>query len=701
MKKRQGSLIDFTCFADIFLEVISMKIGSIIQSLVGSKTHSASEMKTSSEKSIGEAVLDDYKSKEVHLDKPLQSIFDKYQITPNAETAKQVGAFMKKASGTEAQKLEAVEVALYKGIEPTEDNLMAIHSALTHDAEVVETLIERPLMSEFKLSDQDIVKIVRTLKLPEEVKNALITKVKEGASLKDALIQIGEQFGIVIEKSDTPTDVLLKLSELHLPKLNYTEPVMGKSVVDQSMEKPVEMILPEQNKAIKDFVIKDAEVTKTNRSVETDQLTESDQVMESDQTAETSQSELDSNALDWLSMMEEAVQNVMEQSTSVLHALVDQMPVKAYLIEKATEATIKAKETFETFRKETLQLLESIQKPENKPNLAADLTKAVEKVNQIILKSDVTLFTDMHTEKKLLVMSSELDRALVLIKNGALGKAKEIVKEAAKLLGEIKMNPSQRRIQVFSQNNLDRYADVLKGEMQGYERGQERLDVHIRQQLSGNREPAMARDVLETLRFLGLNHEMEVAESLEQNRLETFKAWNQSNVKEILLKLMKEDIENRTVSGVEQNLMNMTGQQMMNDSGTKEQPFYFFNLPILEDEALGNMKVYMKGATRNHQIDWQNAELYFGVSEKGASPIGIKVKVQDRKLDIELLADDNSVLLANLEGVLNQMEEIGFDKGTLKSKQYAGSEMKPTLKPAIPEQPSFAASEVKGFDFKV
>lgn len=678
-----------------------MKIGSIIQSLVGSKTHSASEMKTSSEKSIGEAVLDDYKSKEVHLDKPLQSIFDKYQITPNAETAKQVGAFMKKASGTEAQKLEAVEVALYKGIEPTEDNLMAIHSALTHDAEVVETLIERPLMSEFKLSDQDIVKIVRTLKLPEEVKNALITKVKEGASLKDALIQIGEQFGIVIEKSDTPTDVLLKLSELHLPKLNYTEPVMGKSVVDQSMEKPVEMILPEQNKAIKDFVIKDAEVTKTNRSVETDQLTESDQVMESDQTAETSQSELDSNALDWLSIMEEAVQNVMEQSTSVLHALVDQMPVKAYLIEKATEATIKAKETFETFRKETLQLLESIQKPENKPNLAADLTKAVEKVNQIILKSDVTLFTDMHTEKKLLVMSSELDRALVLIKNGALGKAKEIVKEAAKLLGEIKMNPSQRRIQVFSQNNLDRYADVLKGEMQGYERGQERLDVHIRQQLSGNREPAMARDVLETLRFLGLNHEMEVAESLEQNRLETFKAWNQSNVKEILLKLMKEDIENRTVSGVEQNLMNMTGQQMMNDSGTKEQPFYFFNLPILEDEALGNMKVYMKGATRNHQIDWQNAELYFGVSEKGASPIGIKVKVQDRKLDIELLADDNSVLLANLEGVLNQMEEIGFDKGTLKSKQYAGSEMKPTLKPAIPEQPSFAASEVKGFDFKV
>lgn len=686
-----------------------MKIGSIIQSLVGSKTQTASEMKTSSEKSIGEAVLDDYKSKEVHLDKPLQSIFDKYQLKPNAETAKQVGAFMKRASGTEAQKLEAVEVALYKGIEPTEDNLMAIHTALTHDAEVVETLIEKPPMSEIKLSDQEIVKIVKALKLPEALKEALIAKVNEGVSLKDALIQIGEQLGIKLDNNDSSTNVLLKLSKLQFP-----EQAIGMPVIDQLPNKTMESYLSIVQETVmkeigsEDAVVLDANkpaesdlVMKSDQMMKSDLVTASDQVNESEQMSESNQSEDDIEAAKWLSTVEEAVQNVMAQSASVLQALIEPIPLNTYLVETATEATIKAKETFEAFRKETLQILENIQKPENKTNLAADLTKAVEKINQIILKSDVTLFTDMHTEKKLLVMSSELDRALVLIKNGSLGKAMEIVKGATKLLSEVRMNPSQRRIQVFSQNNLDKVSEMLKGESRGYERTKAQLDVHIRQQLTSYREPGMARDVLETLRFLGLNHEMEVAESLDQNRLETFKVWNQSNVKEILLKLMKEDIENRTVSGVEQNLTNTTGQQMMNDSGTKEQPFYFFNIPILEDESLGNMKVYMKGATRNHQIDWQNAELYFGFSEKDASSIGIKVKIQDRRLDIELLADHNPALITHLEGVLNQMEEIGFDKGNLKSKQYSGVEVKPTLKPVISEQPSLTVSETKGFDFKV
>ncbi len=686
-----------------------MKIGSIIQSLVGSKTQAASEMKTSSEKSIGEAVLDDYKSKEVHLDKPLQSIFDKYQLKPNAETAKQVGAFMKRASGTEAQKLEAVEVALYKGIEPTEDNLMAIHTALTHDAEVVETLIEKPPMSEIKLSDQEIVKIVKALKLPEALKEALIAKVNEGVSLKEALIQFGEQLGIKLDNNDSSTNVLLKLSKLQFP-----EQVIGMPVIDQLPNKTMESYLSIVQETVmkeigsEDTVVLDANkpaesdlVMKSDQMMKSDLVTASDQVNESEQMSESNQSEDDIEAAKWLSTVEEAVQNVMAQSASVLQALIEPIPLNTYLVETATEATIKAKETFEAFRKETLQLLENVQKPENKTNLAADLTKAVEKINQIILKSDVTLFTDMHTEKKLLVMSSELDRALVLIKNGSLGKAMEIVKGATKLLSEVRMNPSQRRIQVFSQNNLDKVSEMLKGESRGYERTTAQLDVHIRQQLTNYREPGMARDVLETLRFLGLNHEMEVAESLDQNRLETFKVWNQSNVKEILLKLMKEDIENRTVSGVEQNLTNTTGQQMMNDSGTKEQPFYFFNIPILEDESLGNMKVYMKGATRNHQIDWQNAELYFGFSEKDASSIGIKVKIQDRRLDIELLADHNPALLTHLEGVLNQMEEIGFDKGNLKSKQYSGVEVKPTLKPVISEQPSLTVSETKGFDFKV
>ena len=109
----------------------------------------------------------------------------------------------------------------------------------------------------------------------------------------------------------------------------------------------------------------------------------------------------------------------------------------------------------------------------------------------------------------------------------------------------------------------------------------------------------MAREILETLRFLGLNHEMEVAESLEGVDDETQKDWANGNVKEILLKLMKEDAKDRSVEATEQNLMNFSGQQMMNDTGNGQPPFYFFNLPIMDGEELGNMKVYM---TRNEDI---------------------------------------------------------------------------------------------------
>lgn len=678
-----------------------MKIGSILQSLSQSKTLPTTE------KNVGEALIEDYKSKSMALSKPVQNIFDKYQFTPSTENVKQVSAFMKNASGSEAQKLEAVEIALYKGIEPTEDNLMSVHSALAHDAEVVETLIESPKVADLKLSNQEVIKVFKALKLPEAVKEAILSKVENGLTLKDALRAVGEALGIVFDEDSKLSEIIIKLQNI--------KPIMSMAVAATEGPKPqnslpiidldrfgstltiseVNQISTTESKdTIKGDILSTAAMSSFELSAVNESLFESDHALDLERTKGAMASpdfEDETEETKWLAMIDEAVAGLMSQSFDIYEAIADQIGLKTYLVTSTTEATIKAKQTFEVFQKETLSLLES------KTNVAADLTKAVEKINQIILKSDVTLFTDMHTEKKLLVMSSELDKALVLIKNGEIGKAKEIVSASAKLLSDIRFNPSQKRVQVFAEEKMNQFGKMFKGEQQKTER----LDLQIRQQLISHRGAGPARDVLETLRFLGLNHEMEVAEALEQNRQETFKAWNQSNVKEILLKLMKEDVENRTVSGVEQNLMNLSGQQMMNDSGTEEQPFYFFNLPILEDEELGNMKVYMKGSSRNHQIDWQNAELYFGVSFKNESSIGIKVRIQDGKLDIEMLEDSDSGLLSSLDDVMLQMEALGFSKGRVVSKPYNGAQAKPTLRPSVVEKPVYANTETKGFDFKV
>lgn len=672
-----------------------MKIGSIIQSLSQSKTLPTTE------KNVGEVLIEDYKSKNMALSKPVQNIFDKYQITPSAEDVKQIGAFMKNASGSEAQKLEAVEVALYKGIEPTEDNLLAVHSALTHDSEAVEALIESPPMTDVKLSSREVVKMIKALKVPEAVKETILSKVENGSTLRDALQVVGEALGIKFDEASKLAEIIIKLQDVDsiLPTaVTVAEPSEPQKSMQSMKLVPHESVLTisaenQGSGAVRTDAVK-SEVIPTSAMSSFEMPAASENSFEPIEATEATEAidstyEIEEGKI--LAMIDEAVTALMSQSFHIYEDIAERIGLKTYLVTSTTEATIKAKQTFEVFQKETLSLLE------NKTNISADLTKAVEKINQIILKSDVTLFTDMHTEKKLLVMSSELDKALVLIKNGEIGRAKEIVAASAKLLSDISFNPSQKRVQVFAEDKMNHFGKMFKNE----QHKAERLDLQIRQHLISHRGAGPARDVVETLRFLGLNHEMEVAEALEQNRHETFKAWNQSNVKEILLKLMKEDVENRTVSGVEQNLMNLSGQQMMNDSGAEDQPFYFFNLPILEDEELGNMKVYMKGASRNHQIDWQNAELYFGVTIKNESTIGIKVRIQDRKLDIEMLEDSDSGLITELDDVMLQMEALGYSKGKVVSKPYNGVQAKPVLRPSVVEKAIYAHAETKGFDFKV
>lgn len=672
-----------------------MKIGALLQSLTQTKTNA---IQPGNDKTKSEILLDEYKAKDITLHKDVQSIFDKYQITPSPETVKGVNAFMKDAKGTDAEKLQAVEVALYKGIEPTEDNLLSIHEALTHDVQVVKALADTPKVNDVKLPNKEISKVIASLKLPDAIKNELMKYVSKGASLKEALVKVSEALGLALPETDDLSQVIRILQSAYPQVESNVQEDEPKRSVEPAIQLKVENHLQDQVQVRVQNHVQDNVQDKGHdkvQEIEQTKIQMEDQVEVREQ-VDLNQ-EIDDQETELFKFISDAVEQVMEQSNAVYQMLSESMHIKTFMVEVTTEATIKAKHTFETFKKETVALLENVQKPENKVDIQNDLTKAVEKINHIILKSDVTLFTDMPTEKKLLVMSSELDKALVLIKEGELNKAKAIVKSATDLLKSIRFSPSQRRVQVFAENKLGQ----LEKTVGSSKRNDERLDVQIKHHLETHRESRLARDVIETLRFLGLNHEMEVAETIDKNQHETYKEWNQSNIKEILLKLMKDEIENKTVSATEQNLMNLTGQQMMNDSGSEEQPFYFFNMPILEDEEIGNMKIFMKGASKNHQIDWQNSEMYFGISIKGAEPIGIKVKVNKQQLDIELLTDEVGELSGKLERVMHDAEELGFVKGRLSNKPYKASDTKITLKPTVGAQPSFPQSDSKGFDFKV
>jgi hypothetical protein len=715
-----------------------MKIGAFLQSISSGQKTNATQSKQ--EKSTSEVLLADYKTEP---SKGVQSVFDKYQIKPTSENMKQVSSFMSSAKGTEAEKLQTLDIALYKGIEPTQDNLMTMHQAIMHDDEVVGALVEVEVESD-PISGEAAKKVIDALKLPAAVKTALKHEIDNGATLKEAVVAVARSINSSIStisgnhSSNNSSDDVIAIDSKSLSKMIKAIEVFSASNPEvlaqllkangsdaaqsaeqfsehlqvEALYQAVDSITENQSNTNQTFSNQsnskhanmnqaenttDSTATATNRVVKT-VFTETVSVdSNSEATSDAiSEDNMTDDAL--LSLMNDMVETLLENTGTTLNMLMETMSLKTYLVETMTEATMRAKTTFETFKAETSGLLKEAVAPQNEAAMAGNLSKVIEKLNQIILKSDVTLFTDMFTEKKLLLMASDLDKAQEMTRQGDLTKAQTIVKSAIGLLEQIKFNPSQRRVQVFAQTKIEQLTDALEKP----EKTTVRLDAHIKHQLEQTRDvqgSKMARDILETMRFLGLNHEMEVAESLENNDFENTKDWNQSNVKEILLKLMKEEVKDRPIESAQQNLMNLSGQQMMNDSGSREQPFYFFNLPVMDGEELGNMKVYMKGASKSQQMDWKNAELYFGVTLKASGPLGIKVKIQQQKVTLQVMGDDLSGIRRPLERVMEELESFGFSKGDVSFSSYS-KDTGIVIKPQLETSKNFT-NDGKGFDFKI
>ena len=684
-----------------------MKIASLLQNL--SKPLSASgqnTIQTPKEKSVSESLIEDYNA---NRNKDVQALFDKHQFKPSPAQVKEVTRFMATAKGAEADKLQTLDTVLMKGIEPTTDNLLTVHQAVTHDTEVIKQLAETPVISATPLTAAETVQLIKAMKIPEKMKAALKQLVNQGMDLRTAVVALGKSLGIDMVPTGqtqmmTTTEALIKLVAEKLIQIDTNATVEPKlSTQSQiTIEDMKTGDIPEAAEEYRggEILVEDGTITKGATSSELAQTTAENSKFHNDDTVvkEAVETVAVEESID--AFIQNAVEALAQNMEEVFGAVVDALEIKTFLVEVTTEATIQAKTDFDTFQttvKNTLETLEVEMKttrvtPEK---MAADLSKVAEKVNDLILKSNVTLFTDMPTEKKLLLMSAELDQAQTFIKNGEFAKVQNLVRQTLDLLKSIKFDPSVRRVQVFAGQKLDQVTEVLSGESQKMPLEKQILEqLTALQDTQGNR---MARDVLETLRYLGLNHEMETAELLDKGTTETTKAWHNSNVKELLLRLMKTEIENRTVAGAEESLMNLSGQQMMNDTKSGQQPFYFFNFPIADGDSLGNMKVIMKGVNRNQVMDWQNAELYFGVDLKSAGKIGIKVKIQDRTVNLELLNESFADISSKLNGVLDDLREFGYERGQIINVDEVA---KQTVSSGQ-NQSDVTRDDQKGFDFKI
>ncbi|MCQ6278700.1 hypothetical protein [Bacillus sp. EB600] len=308
------------------------------------------------------------------------------------------------------------------------------------------------------------------------------------------------------------------------------------------------------------------------------------------------------------------------------------------------------------------------------------LESAINKLDQSILKSDILLYTDMSTEKKLLTASSRLAEARSLLSKGNVVEANQIVKEVKNSVDQLMFKPSDSRVKHFVSEQ-----DLLSPKAM--------LEKAIRpfpDQTSG------ARSVFETVKGLGLTHEADSAKAL------IHKEEPPANVKSLLLQLLETN-DGQSKQPVEQALSAITGQQLLNKPDSSGVQNLFMQLPILLNKQVENVKVYVNSQKKGEKIDWENCNLTFLLETKKLGEVGIAISVVNRNLSITFKNNKEELQAAIkplTEVTKDHLEEIGYHVGGIQFKPLIEDNASEKAK-AEKSTPITAAFTEKGYDFTI
>lgn len=313
------------------------------------------------------------------------------------------------------------------------------------------------------------------------------------------------------------------------------------------------------------------------------------------------------------------------------------LDVRRYEVTKLTDMTISATSEFREFQMDVERVLGKTS--------PASVKAAIDLLNRAVNKSSFALLADMRTEKTLLLALSKLDQAGEALRNRQFDLAERMVRQVAKEIGEIVFKPSVRRIQAIGEYDMRSNLRLL-----------EKRSVTMGEKLSDALSlfsETRGRDVLELLRFTGINHEIEVLENTAAK----------SDIRNL-----KELFENTAYAS------DMSGGQMLNDSGDgRKREFYVFDLPMRIDEEIEGLKVFVNGRSENNAIDWKNAELYFGLKAKDEEKIGMKFSIRGGGLSVEVMADR----AFDLSGLDEDVKALGYQMLSIRQLPYRKRERIP------------------------
>lgn len=620
-------------------------------------------------------------------------ILERYKVPKTEENKQGIQAFMKNAEGDTQSKLETVEIAASNGVEMTENNLNSIHEAVNSDYDVkesIEVLVVEGSDSEGIINKSDI----EQMELPAEMKEEIMADIENGTPPMKALAKaLGEALGeeYLSKFSGKLTGDVKVTIRITIEVIEIKFKAEG---ADFDMDKLVEALkklMNDKNDGVGTFIKSAAELIEALSSVEEK---EGEEAIEA---SETEESPLEDQMLEWVT---QALESVDAVAGNLMEAFNDSPGLKLYVVESVTVKMQEVAESFKAAQKSLVQNMDKVlseDKPLSSAQMKEVLNTVVNKLDDLLMKSDVPLFTSMQMEKDLLKMSSDLQEARQKLDRGDMAGAKQIIKTVHGKLEAAVFKPSERKVQGFAlkQNEL-----FLK-------------EKEFMQFQSYKQENMSSRHVLELFRSMGLNHEYEVSEKMAQLKSIEKEMKFEGNLKEVLYKLEQDEKQdNKAIETIEKSLNNLNGQQLLNKQSQKNnQQTMFFNIPFGSDQEVKNMKLYVNSRDADNRLDWENCSLYFVMDLKTYGPTGIKVDIKNRGVSITVKNDDERLkdIIEPLIGELGKaFEDVGlkekdvhflplddhkkFGRNMLKEKPER-EEAKVKLKES--------SNEKKGFDVKI
>jgi len=394
------------------------------------------------------------------------------------------------------------------------------------------------------------------------------------------------------------------------------------------------------------------------------------------------------------------------------------LSAKTMIVTQVTARLSQAANEFRSLKREisrNMDNLTSLTETNSKavlPQAKALLESSIDLLDKAILKSDITMLTDMGTEKRLLQASGQLANARKQLIAGNTDAARDLFTQVKTNLDSLNWKPADVKVR-----------HLLTGESDVSTAGDyHKLSAEWDKLISlGSRNDGSARQTYEAVRTLGLNRDSEAAQWLAsgsgsgssgqgQGHGQSSRDSFDQNIKSILLKLAQDD-SSPAAKQAETALQSLTGQQLLSkaDTGSPTQSL-MFQLPVQLPNQVAPVNVFVQSRKEGEKMDWENCSLYFALETKKLGSLGIQISASDRNLSINVKNDrqDFKQLMEPLVTSCKQkLQEIGYRVSQISYSPLtvvpeSGSAATDPAKPAAPlrvNAPSPAPA--KGFDFKI